>query len=279
MKTIEKMGREFESMTDGEKKIYRYIMKNVLVVSFKSINEVSDDLNISTTSLIRFAKRFGFSGYSQFKKKLQEEQIHTSSPGQRMKELYESGYIVCLEKTKDREYENISQMLLNIDDKDFNELIELILARPKIYTLGWDMSAHLSSVLNSRLKLLGFDCREIRRDTADFDVQLMHTKPGDVLVIFDFFRYSKSVERTAGVAKNNGACIILVTDDLSCPVCKHSRLHFISPVNTDLLMNSLVAPLFLINLIISEITMRLGEAVIDIFDRRHHLIENSGEYF
>lgn len=279
MNIVEQMGKNFENMTEGEKKIYQYIMKNPLAVSLKSINEVSEDLNMSKTSLMRYAKNLGFNGYAQFKKTLQEEQILDSSPAERMKKLYESDYLMCLEKTKNKEFENISNTLINIDDLKFNEIIELILEEKRIFTMGWDVSSYLSGILNFRLNHLGFDSREIRRDSVDFDVQLMHLKKEDVLIVFDFYRYSKSVERAVEIAKDRGASIILITDDMSCPVFKHSIMQFICQPRTDILMNSLIAPMFFVNLIISELVYRLDGKVIEIFDKRHEIIKSSGEYY
>ena len=279
MNIIEQMGQNYEKMTEGEKKIYHYIMKNTLAVSLKSINEVSEELDMSKTSLMRFAKNLGFNGYAQFKKTLQEEQILDSSPGERMKQLYESDYIMCLEKTKNKEFENISNTLLNIDDLKFNELIELILSEKRIFTMGWDVSSYLSGVLNFRLGHLGFDSREIKRDSIDFDVQVMHLKKDDVLIVFDFYRYSKAIERAVEIAKKQGAKVVLITDDMSCPVYKHSSMQFICQTRTDILLNSLIAPMFFVNLIISELVYRLDDKIIEIFDRRFEIIKDSGEYY
>ncbi|MCT4631517.1 MAG: MurR/RpiR family transcriptional regulator [Firmicutes bacterium] len=279
MSIIEKMGKNFEKMTDGEKKIYHYIMKNTLTFSLKSINEVSEDLDMSKTSLMRFAKNLGFNGYSQFKKTFQEEQILESSPADRMKKLYESDYIMGLEKTKNMEFENISSSLLNINDLDFNMLIEEIMNKKKIFTMGWDVSRYLSGVLNFRLNHLGFDSREVRRDVIDFDVQLMHAKKDDILIVFDFYKYSKAIERAIAICKEKGSKIVLISDDLSCPSYKHSDMAFLCNVKTDILMNSMIAPMFLINLIVSELVYRLDKKIIDIFDDRHEIMKKSGEYF
>lgn len=279
MNIIEQMGQKYEKMTEGEKKIYQYIMKNVLAVSLKSINEVSEELDMSKTSLMRFAKNLGFNGYAQFKKTLQEEQILDSSPADRMKQLYESDYIMCLEKTQNKEFENISNTLLNIDDVKFDKLIELILSERKIFTMAWGVSSYLSGVLNFRFNHLGFDSREIKRESIDFDAQLMHVKKGDILIIFDFYRYSKSVERAAEIACKLGAEVILITDDLSCPACKHSKMQFLCHTKTDILMNSMIGPIFFINIIVSELVYRLDGKIIEIFDRRYEINKDSGEYY
>ena len=279
MNIVKQMGQSYENMTEGEKKIYHYIMKNTLAFSLKTINEVSEELDMSKTSLMRFAKNLGFNGYSQFKKTFQEEQILESSPGERMKQLYESDYIMGLEKTKGIEFDNISNTLLNIDELKFNDLIELILSGTRIFTMGWDVSSYLAGILNFRLSHLGFYSNEVRRDSIDFDIQLMHLKENDILIVFDFYKYAKAVERAVEIAKINGAKIILISDDLSCPSYKHCDISFLCSVKTDILLNSMIAPMFLINLIVSELIYRLDGKVIEIFDRRYEIMKNSGEYY
>lgn len=279
MDIIQRLGEKYESMTECDKKIYQYIMNNVLAASLKSINDISEELEISKTSLMRFAKSLGFNGYSQFKKTLQEEQILSSSPGDRMKKLYESDYIMSAEKTKNQEIENINNTFMNIDDEKFNKLVEMIMNDNRIFTLGWNLASYLSSIFCYRLNHLGFNCVEMKRDVIDFDNQIMHIKKDEVVVIFEFYKYSKSVERAAEIANKKGAKILLITDDLSCPVCKYSEHVFLSNTKTDLLMNSLIGPMFFINLIVSELVYRLDDKVIKIFDERFEIMKKSGEYY
>lgn len=279
MGLIQTIGQKYESMTEIEKKIYKYIMDNPLAFSLKSISEVAEDLNISKTSLMRFAKGLGFQGYSQFKKTFQEEQILDTSPAERMKKLYESDYINSAEKTKKQEIENIENTLMNINDVNFNKLISLIMDDSKIFTLGWNVSTYLSDLLSFRLNHLGFNCTSLKREIIDYDEQLMYIKKDDLLIVFDFYKYTKAAERAVKIAKENGAEIVVITDNFSCPLCKYSELVFFCNAKTDLLMNSMVGPLFFINLVISEVLYRLDDKIIDLLDKRFKIIKDSGEYF
>lgn len=279
MGLIQTIGQKYESMTEIEKKIYQYIMDNPLAFSLKSINEVAEDLNISKTSLMRFAKGLGFQGYSQFKKTLQEEQILDTSPAERMKKLYESDYINSAKKTKKQEIENIENTLMNINDVKFNKLISLIMNDNKIFTFGWNVSTYLADLFSFRLNHLGFNCNSLKREIIDYDEQLMYIKKDDLLIVFDFYKYAKAAERAVKIAKENGAEIVVITDNFSCPLCKYSELVFFCSAKTDLLMNSMVGPLFFINLVISEVLYRLDDKIIDLLDKRFKIINDSGEYF
>lgn len=279
MDIIKKMGQKYESMTDVEKKIYHYIMDNTLAVSLKPISQVASDLSISKTSLMRFAKGLGFQGYSQFKKTLQEEEILESSPAERMKKLYKSDYMNSAQKTKNQEIENIENTLIQIDDIKFNELIKLIMSNKTIYTLGWKIASYLADMLTFRLRHLGFNCSTIKRNVIDFDEQIMHIKKDDILIAFDFYKYSKAAERAIKIANERNAKIIVITDNLSCPLSKYSELVFFCCAKTDLLINSTVGPIFFINLVISEIIYRLDDKFIDLLDKRYKITKNSEEYF
>lgn len=279
MDIIKKMGQKYESMTEMEKKIYYYVLDNTLEVSLMPISEVAENLGISKTSLMRFAKVLGFQGYSQFKKTLQEQEILDSSPAERMKKLYESDYINSAQRTKDKEIENIENTLMHIDDVNFNKLIELIMSNKMIYTLGWNVSSYLAEVLSFRLEHLGFNCSNIKRNIIDFDEQAMHIKKDDILIAFDFYKYSKPVERAVKVASDNNAEIIIITENLSCPLSRYSELVFCCSAKTDLLFNSMIGPMFFINLIVSEIIYRLDNKIIDVLDKRDKIRKKSGEYF
>lgn len=87
MKLTEKIGRRYRDMTENEKRIFRLMMEDVKSFSLKSIGELAKQLDISKTTLMRFAKSNGFSGYSDFKKALQEEEILDLYPAEKMKKV------------------------------------------------------------------------------------------------------------------------------------------------------------------------------------------------
>ena len=87
MKLTEKLGRRYKEMTDTEKRVYQLMMDDVKGFSLKSIGEIAGHLSTSKTTLVRFAKSTGFSGYSDFKKALQEDELLDALPADKVKNI------------------------------------------------------------------------------------------------------------------------------------------------------------------------------------------------
>lgn len=59
-----------KNLNDLELMLYRYIMKNTEKVTYMRIRELADEAHVSTTTILRFCKKFDCNGYSEFKVKL-----------------------------------------------------------------------------------------------------------------------------------------------------------------------------------------------------------------
>ena len=59
-----------KNLNDLELMLYRYIMKNTEKVIYMRIRELADEAHVSTTTILRFCKKFDCNGYSEFKVKL-----------------------------------------------------------------------------------------------------------------------------------------------------------------------------------------------------------------
>lgn len=69
-----------KSLNDLELVLYRYIIKNTEKVTYMRIRELADEAHVSTTTILRFCKKFDCNGYSEFKVKLKiylEDSIET----------------------------------------------------------------------------------------------------------------------------------------------------------------------------------------------------------
>lgn len=98
MKLIETIASNMDEYTKTEKKIATYIINNVLEFTLSTIGSVADELEVSKTSLIRFAKRMGFDGYIEFRKKLQEEEVMRFTPAERFIDLWITNIYPMLKK-------------------------------------------------------------------------------------------------------------------------------------------------------------------------------------
>ena len=146
MKLIETIASNMDEYTKTEKKIATYIINNVLEFTLSTIGSVADELEVSKTSLIRFAKRMGFDGYIEFRKKLQEEEVMRFTPAERFRRLVDNKYLSNAEKMEYKEIDSIRQCFANISGASFDRLLRSITSAKQVYTAGFDVASFLSLI-------------------------------------------------------------------------------------------------------------------------------------
>lgn len=279
MKLIDLMGTKYSEMTKIEKRIFNYIMENTLEFTLQPIGDVASELETSKTSLMRFAKNLGFDSYSEFKKKLQEEEIINSSPAERFQKLIDSKYLDGADKIHMKETENIKNTFLNLDERAFNELVEKITSTNMVYTVGCDVCYFLSEILAYRMKEIGFSnfCA-LGMGYANLNEQLINAQKGDVLIIFEFPTYSRLIYEAAAYAEEKGMFVVLITDSTICPTSKFSKCIFLCESQTELLKNSMIGPLFFINFLMAQVICRFNEKTMRALNERERILKLSDLY-
>ncbi len=249
-----------------------------MLFSLQSINEVANILNISPTSLVRFAKLLGFSRYAQFKKQLQHEQILTSTPKMRLEHLQTSNYLNSKTHILDQEINNLKDVMTTLNVEHYDALISAVLERKKIIILAWNESVFLAKTLSYRLRRLGLDVNVIARTESDFDEELLFVKTDSLIVVFDFYPYCKALDLALKQTAEKFE-IALITDYEVCPLMKYATMSFLVPSKTDILINSLSAANFFINLIVSSVFEKTDDNKLQLIEKRDFIRKKSKEYF
>jgi len=251
MKLLEKIAQERTEYTKTERRIADYILNNRMESAVGSVGSAAEQLKVSKTSLIRFAKRMGFEGYREFRKQLQEEEVKCTSPSERFMLLTDNGQMSRVANLANLEMDNVQQCLGRLDEEALHGLVEKIVTARRVYTAGQNMASFAAEIMSYRMKMLGFPFESVTLERDGLDDQLIYAQKGDLLILFDFPDYSRSIRKGAAYAAERGLQIAVITDDVTCPVVKYADWAFYCDAQTDLFKNSLVAPVFLVNVLMS----------------------------
>ncbi len=281
MRLIETIAENRNQYTKTERLIADYIINNVLVFTVSSIGGVAEELGISKTSLIRFAKKAGFDGYLEFRRRLQEEEVVAFSPAERFRKLIDSKYLSGNEKIERKEIDNIIQCCSKIDEKQLDMLIDRVEKAKKIYTAGSDAASFIAQIMSFRMSIFGYPFMYIDSARVNLAVSMMSAEAEDVLFLFDFPDYNKSYRYVVGYKNYNHSlfvCIIdnisirfiviLITDYASHPLAPSADMSFYCDSQTDIFKNSLVAPLYFINHFMSAIIYHDEDRMLEYLRRR-----------
>ncbi len=278
MKLVEKLGRQYRGMTDTEKRVYQLMMDDVKGFSLKSIGDVAHHLKTSKTTLVRFAKSAGFSGYSDFKKALQEEELLEALPADKVKKIIQNDSSISAENIRQMEVGNVNKTFDALVVKDLAALVDALTSAQCIYTMGWGPSHYIADIFTMRMKLMGLKSQSLKRRDGTLLHEAGQVQPQDALIVFEMPPYVHEVLAAARLAKSTGTKIFLVTDKSQCPVIEQASLTFFCSTDTSLFGNSMTGLLFWVNLVSSQIMLRLKDRVMAKLENQQKIFRDPRYY-
>ena len=246
---IEKIKNEYSKLSKGQKLIANFILENYDKAAFMTAANLGKSIDISESTVVRFANRLGYEGYKELQKDLQELIKNKLTTIQRLN-LVESEYsdnTNTMSRIMQRDMDNIKKTINEINVEIFDKAVDLVLNSKKIYIVGLRSSSFLAGYLGFYLNFLLDDVRVIRSETNDIFEQLLRMTSEDVIVVVTFPRYSKRIIDVLDFAKKKNTPIITITDSLISPSAKEADISLIAVSDMISFSDSLVAPMSLIN--------------------------------
>jgi len=265
-------------MTENEKRIFSLMMEDVKGFSLKPIGKIAALLDISKTTLMRFARSSGFAGYSDFKKALQEEELLDTLPAQKIKSIIENDSFISAENIRQMEIDNINNTFDAIMEQDLTRFVENIVKASCIYTMGWGPSHYIADIFTMRMRLMGLTSNSLKRENTTLADEAERVTASDFLIVFEMPPYVHEVLSAVQVAKKNKAYVIVVTDKPQCPLMEHADMFFHCSTKTPLFGNSMTSLLFWVNLVSSQMMFRLKNNVMEKLEKQQELFKDPRYY-
>nr|WP_326184047.1 MurR/RpiR family transcriptional regulator [uncultured Oscillibacter sp.] len=251
----------------GQKRIANYILENYDKAAFMTASKLGKLVEVSESTVVRFASELGYDGYPSMQRALQEMIRSRLTSTQRIQAAGDrlSGQDV-LGSVLQSDIDKLREVVGEADRAEFNGVVDRILKARHIYILGVRSSSFVAGYLNFYMHLL-FENVTLVQSTAAGEIfeQLFRIGPGDVMIAISFPRYSKVTMNTVKFAQDRGATIIAVTDNELSPVYQMSDAALLAPCEMISFVDSMVAPLSLINALLVALAYRLGTDVSATF--------------
>lgn len=257
------------SLSKGQKLIANYILNHYDKAAFMTAAKLGDLVGVSESTVVRFAIELGYDGYPKLQKVLQELIKNKLTSVQRI-ELSSNRINPenILKSVLQSDIDKIKITLEEIDHENFNKIVESILEAKTIYILGVRSSAPLASFMGFYFNLILDNIRLVHTTSvSEMFEQILNAKEGDVVIGISFPRYSKRTINAMQFAKNQGATTIAITDSNESPLALNSEHSLIARSDMASFVDSLVAPLSLINALIVAIGMRRKDHVYENFEK------------
>ena len=258
----------YPTFSKGQKKIANIILNSCDKAVYMTAAKLGRLADVSESTVVRFANELGFEGYSGFQKAIQELVRTKLTPNQRIEVTKQRiGRADILESVMESDISKIRNTLDHISREDFYKSVDAILNAERIYIMGARSSEPVARILNYNLALI-FDNVKFVQATSSAEVfeQMFSIGESDVLIAFSFPRYSSKMINAVKYANQNGAQVVVFTDSKFSPLAEYATYLLTAQSDMASFMDSLVAPISIINAIIVEITNRREREITKRFD-------------
>lgn len=272
-----RINEKYKSMSKGQKLLASYITDNYDKAVFLTAAKLGEVVGVSESTVVRFATNLGYKGYPEFQNELAAMVRDKLNSMQRVESALDRiNQSKVLETVLNKDADNIRSTLNEIDQNVFELAVETILNADNIYIIGIRSCAPLASFLGFYLNLM-FDKVHLLHTNSSSEVfeQMVRINSKDVIIGISFPRYSMRTLKAMEFANNRNAKVITLTDSVHSPMNLYSSCNLIARSNMASIVDSLVAPLSVINSLIVALCMKKRREVSETLDM---LEEIWGEY-
>ena len=251
------------TFSKGQRLIATYILEHYDRAAYMTASKLGAIVNVSESTVVRFADELGFGGYPELQRALQELAKTHLTAAQRMAvadNLLQRDNV--LDKVLLGDAEKIRHTLDSLDREAFYAAVEKIVKARNIYILGSRSSSALASFLNFNFRMMFDNVRYVEvASGGEIFEQILDIGKEDVLIAISFPRYSKRTVRAVQYAHNAGADVVSLTDSKQSPIAADCDQLLIAHSDMASFVDSLVAPLSIINAMVAAVSMRHHDEV------------------
>ena len=261
---LARLDEKYPKLSKGQKRLTDYIKNNYDKAAFLTAAKLGEAVGVSESTVVRYASQLGYKGYPEFQKALGELVRTKLNSIQRMEVTY--GRITqseILATVLQSDVEKIKMTLESMDNQAFDLAVDTILNAKRVYVIGIRSCAPLASFLTFYLNLI---CENVigvdTNSSSEIFEQLIRIGEDDVIIGISFPRYSMRTLKALEFASNRKAKVITLTDSIHSPMNLYSSCNLIARSDMASIVDSLVAPLSVINALVVALCMKQQKEVI-----------------
>jgi DNA-binding MurR/RpiR family transcriptional regulator len=270
---------KFIRLSKGQKLIAEYILKNYDKAAFMTAAKLGISVGVSESTVVRFASELGFSGYPKLQRALQELIKNKLTTVQRLElrnDYFSDGD--ALKGVLKADMENIRATLEKINQNTFEDVVKSIFEAKRIYIIGLRSSTALAEFLGFYLNIILQNVKIVSYGISDVFEQMINVGEGDLVIGIGFPRYAAKTIDALEFSQDRGAKVVAITDSLLSPLASKADHTLIAQSNMASFVDSLVAPMSVINALIIAVGMREKESISDIFGNLEQIWQTYNVY-
>ncbi len=259
------IGSKMPELSKGQKRIAAFLTEHYDEAVYLTAAKLGDIAGVSESTVVRFAIELGYDGYPKLQQALEELVKNKLTASQRMKvssDRMAKNSKHLLKSVLRADAERISSTIEDINYEDFDKAVGYIINARKVYIVGGRSASALSHFMNFYLNLMRDNVIDSSTGAvAETFEKIYRIEENDLLIGISFPRYSNKTVQAIEYAHSRGAKTIAITDSRKSPLVNSASISLITRSDMVSFVDSLVAPLSLINALLLAVSMNKKDEI------------------
>ena len=264
---IQRLNQSGKKLSKSHRRIAECIVTHYDKAAFMTASRLGEYVGVSESTVVRFAAALGYEGYPQLQKALQELIRHRLTASQRFEMTTDMDHTQVLSKVMKADIQNIRATLDELDLNAFEEVVERFLEAKQIYVLGLRSSAPIAQFFGHYLSFIFPNVNVVTSGISDIFEQISRIGEDDLLVSISFPRYTSRTIEAMELARKRGASLVAITDGPLSPLHAAADICLMAKSDMASFVDSMAAPLSLINALIVALGQRRRQQVAEYFEQ------------
>ena len=274
MKFLERLSQNADLFTRSQQAIASYMRDNMESIAFSNLETLSRQIGVSTTTVIRFSRAIGYSGFSDMQSAVQNEIQQKSSLPERLDSIGTESSNQLLKDAFEIDHENIQLTLAAQNDADLRQAVDWVSHSNCVYILGMRSSFSVAYYMASRLGEIKKNVRFIQSTGMLYPEEIVGAESGDICIAYLFPRYSKAATNILRWIRSRGVKVILITSMNYAAVQSYGDVILPCAIRSASYKNSLTAPVCLTNYLVAEFARQNYEEAKEVLSRTESVLSS-----
>lgn len=260
---LSRINEHYSELSKGQKLIASYVIDHYDLAVFMTAAKISEAVGVSESTVVRFAVSIGYEGFPEFMKALEvwyKTKMNTiSMMGAKYGKASQSDLLNSVLRS---DMEKMEDTIANLDVDAFEMAVDIILKSRKVYVVGLRTCQPLAEFLAFYLNMIRADVILLNTTSAsEMFEQMIRIDEHDCIIGISFPRYSMRTLKAMEFANDRNAKVITLTDSVHSPMNLYSSCNLLARSDMVSIVDSLVAPLSVINALVVALCMKLPKEV------------------
>ena len=267
--TLDLVGAVSSELTPTERRIAEAVLAEPTLLAFGTVSDLAGRVGTSRPSIVRFATKLGFEGYTELQEHVRSDLSHRlSRPSERIRSDGDKAVPASLAIN-----DAISSVFDALEGDRLAKLVRPVVRAEKVWILSGETSQAGAHSLHSGLSMVRPGVHLLEEHS--FGTDLSDAGPRDTVVVFDFIRYRRQVTTAARVFADAGVTVVAITDSPLSPLVEVADVWCQIEVPAIGPFDSSVPIVALCELLVAQVARDLHDDATDRIDRIEALWEKT----